>query len=262
MAIVRFMAAVWRWAGNISTAQWVWSVTGGAVTAFATWLAEQPPYLVLFYGLAAFALVMIALHKLQMILHVKERRAAQAAESPIFAFDQIHADCDQVTDEIGGLAQDLYSVSLCLQVTNRANDARTLRDARARVYSRFGDISELPFRGAKSDLRHGELELVEVGRVLMHWPNSLPVMVRGGERHQASLADINYAFNPNADIRSLRTSGGNLLSFGQMEGAPRSRIPLTITASDTPARELELELNLWDNDPYKWLVVHQAGAVK
>ena len=252
------------WAGNISTAQWVWSMVGGTVLSFAAWLANQPPYLVLFYGFAAFAFLMIALHKLQLMSYAKEQMRVAKTASPISVASLLYIDFDAVTDELGvAKIDDLHSVALCLQMTNSAQDGKTLNNLSASMYEWGLHRVNLPLRDANSssiDLKSGDMELVEIGRVLIASVKlgNAPVFPRSGDhRQRTNLANINYAFNPQPGARSLQVSGDKAYGIVQMRGEESGPRPLyiTLSATDCPPLKVKMHMNLWAENPYNWLTI-------
>lgn len=72
---MRFVSAirkVWNLLSVVSQAQWLWSITGSGVLMVLTALSSQPLWLIAFVGLGSFALILIAVHRLQIILEAKK----------------------------------------------------------------------------------------------------------------------------------------------------------------------------------------------
>lgn len=251
------------WAGNVSTAQWAWSVAGGTVTTLAAWLADQPPHLVLFYGAAAFALVMIAVHRLQLILQIKERQRAVETASPIVIESKPFIDFDSMVDEQGKAVEGIYSFALCVIVSNGLPDGEVLRNLSARLHYFYGEAIPLPVRGAldtKIDVRHGEYAIFEVGR-FPHKPpgSSLPGMPRAGQNKQTIPDD--FALQTEEQWQKYRRlviagADGVKRHYGFLDHASDpGTISVTFSADGVVSETVLLRLNLFAPDGQDWIEV-------
>lgn len=183
--------------------------------------------------------------------------------SPIDVADRLHVDVDPVKNERGDKFERCYSVAVCLWVTNGLNHGAVLRNLQARYYHLSGQYTVLPIRGAEQgvvDLRHGEVAVIEIGRMLWHLPeddNSIPGMPRPGLPHQiVEQAQIDNC-GPTATHRSFmisnafgKTQGG----IGQLNDDYRfGALQIVISADDVISRYVRMQTNLYAKDAHDWL---------
>jgi hypothetical protein len=181
--------------------------------------------------------------------------------SPIAVSDVLYVDCQEVTDPLGAAKiDDLYSVAVCLQVENKAKDGRTIRGLTATIHDIGIHRTRLHIRKSANDvvdMRHGELELVELGRMLVAaQPGSTPAMIQvGAGKRREDLAEINYAFNPAQPARKMMISGDAPYGVAMMNGPSGSPITVTFSATDEPSKDVVIMFNLWGANPYEWVQV-------
>lgn len=157
-------------------------------------------------------------------------------------------------DEDGEEWADLEAVTIFLQITNGKTDGATIKGLRASLRTVFDKFS-LPLRNDVTDLRHGEVELVEVGTILAMPPPKKrfasfvfkpPLVIdrREGEYLRRG-----------GDQRSLKVAGGHKLGLGA--GVP---FYVILTAEDTVARAVRYVGDFSLPEAYQWLRQDQEGA--
>jgi len=202
----------------------------------------------------------------QKSLAFSEERAGEPGphSSPIQIADDLYVDLDPVKNENGEKVDGCYSVSVCLWVTNGLETGAVLRNLQARCYSLSGEYTLLPIRGAERgvvDLRHGEVAVVEIGRMLWRLTdgdNTLPGAPRGGLHYQTvDQVEIDYNSAPVSDFRSFKISnalGKSHSSIGQSDDDYRF-VPMQIvmSADDVVSRYERMQTDLYQKDARKWL---------
>jgi LPXTG-motif cell wall-anchored protein len=188
---------------------------------------------------------------------------ASEPKSPIEASDTFFADCDHVIDETGNEIEGVYSVAVCLWVSNGMEDGSPLKNVQARYYHPSGEWIVLPVRGQTSsvvDIRHGESALIEIGRMLWRQPsdsNSIPAMPRAGGKRMVPSVEILETLPPTSPWRSFAISdalGGQRSAVGQTsENLPFTHMQIILSADGVISRYLRLQTNLYDVMADKWL---------
>ncbi len=185
----------------------------------------------------------------------------EVEESPIKIHPGLAIDAVSVEDPEGNPIAGLVAVALCLQVTNALKSGKSLKNLQARFHHLTGDIDALPIRGAAdgvTDLRHGEIATIEVGRVLAR--DTLLVFTRRKEFYRVeNMTAVNHLLGADAPARSpwiaiSSARGESEISLRQLSPERKfTHMPITISADDTISRSVMLQTNLYDDHPLRWL---------
>lgn len=181
--------------------------------------------------------------------------------SPIHVDDGFHVDCDPVADE-GGLVTNVYSVAVCLWVTNTLKTGAVLRNLRAHLHFSSGEAIHLPIRDFVSgtvDLRDGEVAKIEVGRMLHRVIGTImPAMIRaGGHIQTTSKFMTEHRPAPEQLHRSFYISRADgqkpSHGFGQVDDESKIRsIIIVISADECLSKTVKLQTNFFAFDARDW----------
>lgn len=184
--------------------------------------------------------------------------------SPIQVHDSLYVDCDHMEDDQGILVDRLYSVALCLWVTNGATGGTSLKNLQARLYIIGGEWVVLPIRGttaSATDIRHGEAVKIEIGRMVWQQPentDSIIIMPRSG-KHRALAQDHEISGNvaPDSKCRTLTISdvqGDAKCGLGCIDNTfPALTMQVILSADGVVAKSVRLQTNLYAESPADWL---------
>ena len=197
-------------------------------------------------------------------LYSEEQIRELARSSPIQIADDLYVDLDHVKNEKGDKVDGCYSVAVCLWVTNGLETGVVLRNLQARYYHLSGEYTLLPIRGSERgvvDLRHGEVAVVEIGRMLWRLTggdNTLPGAPRGGLHYQTvDQMEIDHNSAPVSHFRSFKISnalGKSQGGIGQMDDDHRfGAMQIVISADDVVSRYVRMQTDLYQKDSSKWL---------
>lgn len=257
-----------RWA--VSVATWLVSpaqalallvaVASAVTAAFLRARAWAWPFiLALTFGAAFWAIH--GYFKVQEFVRSRRPRPIEVDRHIWVDFDHIKAKED------GENIEDAISVALCLRVTNGQQNGAVLRKLQARSYSLVGEQVVLPIRGSENglvDLRHGEMAIVEVGRVLWRIPVGqtsyiLPGMFRPGafqtyEREEVRCNSFPKDGSSHRIIKLADASGESKSMLGEAKDIePGFVIKIVLSADDVKSRTLHLRTNLYAEDARDWL---------
>lgn len=266
--------AIWRWVGHLSTAQWVFSLVFPTVTLSAAFgiFTELPTALAIAFGFLLGLASFTVWHTVVWIRHQtiaaklmqkrsKEETDQKQQESPIHVEDGFFTDCDHVVDEDGNDVPRVYSVALCLWVTNALDTGVVLRNLSARFHFLGGEWATLPIRGQESgrvDLQHGAVAKIEIGRVLYRSVgNEIPAMPRPKHKQISTKDQIEYNSSPKSDHRHIMISNvdsGSPNGIGQLNDESRfNSITIVVSADDVVSKTVKLQTNLFAEKANEWL---------
>jgi hypothetical protein len=266
--IPKSLLGTYRFLNGLSFIQWFLFVAlPTAIGGVSAMIAGQPLWFDFIMAMGAGGIALIVFASVRAInAHVEHQSSAASVPqslpvSPIQVHEGFYADCDRLKDMDGNEIPDARSVAICLWVTNALETGEFLRNLQARYYYVTGEWSVLPIRGAQTgslDLRHGEVAVIEVGRVLWSRDDNLLAMFRSGMPFQ--VIDIRELHNagPEAQHRTIKISnalGESRQSVGQLDDEHRfSYMRVVISADDQVSKVIKLQTNLYAERPHEWLV--------
>ena len=167
--------------------------------------------------------------------------------SPISVADVLYVESGSVADESSADWPDLEAVTLYLQITNARTDALTLKNIRATLWTGLSKY-DLPVKNGITDLRHGELEFIEIGTVV--------AKAKHGTCFGLFVPKPPFQIHPDiarfisggpTDRRSLKIPSANA-GLGDSVA-----FIVTITADDTAARTVRFVNHFKEDDAYEWI---------
>lgn len=225
--------------------------------------AWAQPWFVILILVALFAIGVLGSWAIEALWKKYRTPPPSRPISAIRVDDRFYIDCDPVKDADGNDIADVFSIALCLWVTNSLETGSVLRNLQARIYTGVGESVLLPIRDVQAgsvDLRDGEVARIEVGRVYYRAiDNRVPVIVRGLGHFQTADARIVEGRTSPRLTRSLYVSQADgreaCLGFTQMDpewGA--LMVSVVVSADDTVSRVLNFQTNLFAAEPEEWLM--------
>jgi hypothetical protein len=201
---------------------------------------------------------------LDWLLSIRWKKFAKKQQlvSPITVDNHIYADCDLVKNEDGTDVPNVYSVALCLSVSNALENGATLKNVKATFYYGHDRFCVLPIRESATDminLRHGETIKFEIGRTLYRSiGNEMPAMFRGFEARTVSKFQIEHRVTNFSNFRHFdvsNTNGGERQSLGQINDSDRlGCVNIIISADDVVSKTLRFQTNFYATRFDQWLV--------
>jgi hypothetical protein len=180
---------------------------------------------------------------------------------PITTSDDIYADMDRVHVHDGRTIDDVYSVCLCLLVKNSSVNGKTLRNLSVRLIIAINDQQiQLPIRDSshgRTDLRHGEDAIVEIGRVTYKPPlGALPAMPRphGVQTlKEDSFSHIQNGYDTHRSLLIGKVGGQKQIGIGEVPGQHTLPFSVVISADDVVSKSIRMTTNLYAQEPSHWI---------
>jgi hypothetical protein len=176
-----------------------------------------------------------------------KRGAIESRESPILVSEHLVCESTGVVDETGREWPELEAVTIYLQVFNGKGDGTTIRGLRASLNTPIEKLS-LPIRNNASDVRHGDVEMVQLGTVIATpAPGTRLGLPISDEPYVLAKTMCEYIVRGGGQ-RALQVAGGHKHKIGS--GVP---FRVVVTGEDTVARSVRYESDFTTLNAYEWL---------